>query len=60
MNLTIAISELIFNTGRQASLQTSNDKEGHGLVDIAIAFIVKQGLRNVLDRYSVGNVGVKC
>lgn len=59
-NLTIAISELIFNTGRLASLQPSNDKEGHGLVDIAIAFIVKQGLRSVLDRYSVGNIGVKC
>jgi hypothetical protein len=43
-NLTMAISELIFNTERQASLQTSNDREGHGLVDIAVAFIVEQGL----------------
>jgi biotin synthase-related radical SAM superfamily protein len=59
-NLTIAISELIFNTERQASLQTSIDKEGHGLVDIAIAFIVEQGFRSGLDRFSVGNVGVKC
>jgi hypothetical protein len=43
-NLTMAISELIFNEERQASLQTSNDREGHGLIDIAVAFIVEQGL----------------
>jgi hypothetical protein len=42
------------------SLQTSNGKEGHGLVGIVITFMVKQGSRSVLDRYSVGNVGVKC
>jgi hypothetical protein len=40
----MAISELIFNKERQASLQTSNDREGHGLIDIAVAFIVEQGL----------------